>query len=95
MRWRAGDMHPAEHRRRPARNAERLKLLYIAVAVSCTLLWWRLNGEPERGSRLLPPRRVLRPPLFSSPPPAPDDPVSRAWRLRNEVLVDTHERSES
>ena len=88
-------MHP-DHRRRP-RTAERLKLLYIAVAVSwlCTLVWWFFNVEPER-TRLPPPRRGFeRPLLIPSPPPAPNDPVSRAWRLRNEVLVDAHERSES
>jgi hypothetical protein len=71
--------------------------LYIAVALSwlCTLVWWLFNVEPERG-RLPPPRRGQeRLLVIPSPPPAPDDPVSRAWRLRNEVLVDEHERSDS
>ena len=89
-------MHP-DHRRRP-RTAERLKLLYIAVAVSwlCTLVWWLFNVETDH-VRQPPPRRGLpqRPLVLSLPPPAPDDAVSRAWRLRNEVLVDEHERSSS
>ena len=89
-------MHP-EFRRRQPRTVERLKILYVAVAVTwrCTRVWWLFNVEPERG-RLPPPRRgQARPLVIPSPPPAPDDPVSRAWQLRNEVLVDEHERSDS
>lgn len=90
-------MHPELHRRRQPRTVERLKLLYVAVAVSwlCTLVWWLFNVEPTRGKMPPPHRRTERLLVIPSPPPAPNDPVSRAWRLRNEVLVDEHERSDA
>ena len=87
-------MHP-EYRRRTPTTYLLLRLVFAFAAASwlCTLGWWIFHADSDHG-RSPPPRRGLaRPVPLLTPPPAPADAVSRAWRLRNEVLVvDEHER---
>ena len=86
-------MHP-EYRRSGRTPAAFLclRVLFVCAALSwlVTLVWWVFHVDSLHG-RPPPPRRVLDRPLLPAPPPAPDDAVSRAWRLRNEVLT-VHER---
>ena len=91
-----GSMHP-EYRRRTPTAYLLLRLVFAFAALSwfVTLVWWVLHVDSNHG-RPPPSRRGLGRPLpLDTPPPAPDDAVSRAWRLRNEVLtVEEHERKE-